>query len=91
MDRGARLYEKFVGFVNDLEEIGKSLRDAGRSYEDARKRLATGDGNLIRQVEMLRQLGVKPRKPLPPKLVAESELEGLALAAEAEDSPAEGG
>jgi DNA recombination protein RmuC len=89
MDRGARLYEKFVGFVNDLEDVGKSLRDAGRSYEDARKKLTTGDGNLIRQVEMLRQLGVKPRKPLSPKLVGEAEFEGLALAAEADadDSP----
>ncbi len=89
MDRGARLYEKFVGFVNDVEEIGKSLRDATRSYEDARKKLISGDGNLIRQVEMLRQLGVKPRKPLPPRLIEEAEpIEtGLALAAEAEEAP----
>ena len=89
MDRGAKLYEKFVGFVNDIEEIGKSLRDANRSYEDAHKKLSSGDGNLIRQVEMLRQLGVKPRKPLPPRLVEEAEPgdSGLALAAEAEGMP----
>ena len=89
MDRGAKLYEKFVGFVGDIEQIGESLRDASRSYEDAQKKLSSGDGNLIRQVEMLRQLGVKPRKPLPPRLIEEAgpgEF-GLALAAEAEDSP----
>ena len=87
MDRGARLYEKFVGFVSDLEEVGKNLRNASQSYEDARKKLSAGDGNLIRQVEMLRQLGVKPRKPLPAKLLdsAEAEEPGRALAAESEE------
>jgi DNA recombination protein RmuC len=88
MDRGAKLYEKFVGFVDDMEEIGKSLRSAGQSYEDARKKLSAGEGNLIRQVEMLRQLGVKPRKPLPMKLLetADAEAPGFALAAEASDN-----
>ena len=91
MDRGAKLYEKFVGFVNDLEEIGKSLREANQSYEVAHKKLASGDGNLIRQVEMLRQLGVKPRKPLPSRLVeaAQPDEPGFALAAEAADGQPE--
>lgn len=87
MDRGAQLYEKFAGFVADMENIGDSLRDATRSYDYAWKKLSTGQGNLIRQVEMLRQLGVKPRKPLSPKLLADSETDEpvLALAAEAEE------
>lgn len=91
MDRGAKLYEKFVGFVGDMEGIGESLRDANRCYEDARKKLSLGDGNLIRQVEMLRQLGVKPRKPLPESLLETAELEfpSLELAAEAEEPQAE--
>ncbi len=88
MDRGAKLYDKFVGFVNDLEEVGKGLRNASQSYEDARKKLSAGDGNLIRQVEMLRQLGVKPRRPLPAKLLESVEQEdpALALAGETEES-----
>ncbi len=88
MDRGARLYEKFAGFVADMEEIGKSLRDASTCYEDARSKLSIGPGNLIKQVEMLRQLGVKPRKTLPAKLLEAADVEesGLALAAEAEES-----
>lgn len=88
MDRGAKLYEKFAGFVNDMEEIGKSLRDASACYEDARNKLSMGPGNLIKQVEMLRQLGVKPRKTLSPKLLELAEVEepGLALAAEADEN-----
>lgn len=86
MDRGAKLYEKFAGFVGDMEEIGKSLRNANASYEDARKKLSEGPGNLVKQVEMLRQLGVKPRKMLSPKLLETAGVDEtlLALAAEAE-------
>ncbi|MGH9598764.1 MAG: DNA recombination protein RmuC [Terracidiphilus sp.] len=91
MDRGAKLYEKFAGFVDDMEGIGKSLRDAGQSYEEAKKKLSVGDGNLIRQVEMLRQLGVepKPRKPLPAKLLEAAEMgeRNPALTSEAEATP----
>jgi DNA recombination protein RmuC len=87
MDRGAKLYEKFAGFVDDLEKVGKSLGDASQSYESARKKLSTGDGNLVRQVEMLRELGVKPRKSLPQNLldVAAVEEPGLALAGGTDD------
>ncbi len=86
MDRGAKLYEKFAGFVSDMEEIGRSLRNATSSYEDARKKLSEGPGNLVKQVEMLRQLGVKPRKVLPPKLLeaAAADETVRALAAEAD-------
>lgn len=86
MDRGAKLYEKFAGFVSDMEEIGRSLRNASSSYEDARKKLSEGPGNLVKQVEMLRQLGVKPRKTLPPRLLEAAGVDEtvLALAAEAE-------
>jgi DNA recombination protein RmuC len=85
MDRGAQLYDKFAGFIADMESIGSSLHGATRSYDDAWKKLSGGAGNLIRQVEKLRELGVKPRKPLPPRLLAEAEADepALALAAEA--------
>ena len=62
MDRGAKLYEKFVGFIDDMEEIGDSLGSASKSYAEARKKLGVGPGNLVSQVEKLRELGVK-RKP----------------------------
>jgi DNA recombination protein RmuC len=59
------LYEKFVGFVGDLEDIGRRLKAAQSSYDDAYGKLASGKGNLIRQVERIRELGLKPSKPLP--------------------------
>jgi DNA recombination protein RmuC len=69
VERGAKLYEKFVGFVDDLEKLGKGLRDATGYYDDARRKLTEGPGNLINQVETLRKLGVKPRKQLPKGLL----------------------
>jgi len=69
------LYEKFVGFVADVEEIGRRLEAAQKSYDGAYGKLTGGKGNLIRQVERIRELGLKPAKPLPPHL-AEIALEG---------------
>ena len=90
MKRGTELYDKFVGFVSNLESVGSSLHDAQNAYEDAYKQLSTGPGNLVRQVEMLRKLGVAPKtkKQIPAKMLEAAELENdeptLALAAEAE-------
>lgn len=70
--RGAELYDKLVDFVKDLEAVGKKLRDAQDSFESAHKRLVTGKGNVIRQAEMLRDLGVKPSKALSAPLVEAS-------------------
>ena len=88
MNRGAELYDKFVGFVSDLEAVGKSLRSADLSYSNAMKKLSEGRGNLIRQVEMLKELGVRTGKSLPRNLLDDAGVEdsGLALAAEAEES-----
>jgi DNA recombination protein RmuC len=88
MNRGAELYDKFVNFVSDLEAVGKSLRSADDSYGRAMKKLSEGRGNLIRQVEMLRGLGVRTGKALPRNLLDAAGVDepGLALAAEAEES-----
>src|SRR5439155_3450080 len=67
--RGAELYDRLHDFVKDLEFVGSRLRQAQESYDSAHKRLATGKGNVIRQAEMLRDLGVKPNKALPSPLV----------------------
>jgi DNA recombination protein RmuC len=87
MNRGTALYEKFVGFVSDLEAVGKGLRTADQSYASAMKKLAEGPGNLVRQVEMLKKLGIRTSKALPRTLLDQADVEepGLALAAEAEE------
>ena len=72
-DRGAKLYEKFVGFVEALEGVGAALGKAQDSYADAASRLHSGSGNLVRQAEMLRELGVKPKRELPVGLVERAE------------------
>jgi DNA recombination protein RmuC len=91
MKRGAELYDKFVGFVHNLGQVGDALMTARRAYDEASRQLSTGSGNLVRQVELLRELGVAPKtkKQIPARLLEASKSEdgageeaGLALAAE---------
>lgn len=64
----ATLYDKFVGFVEDLDKIGQRLDQAHGSYVDAVNKLKSGKGNLIRTAENVKKLGVKPNKSLPEQL-----------------------
>jgi len=70
--RGAELYDKFVGFVEDLRKVGEQLIKARESYDSACSKFYTGKGNAIRQAELLKGLGVTPTKSLPPDLVEAS-------------------
>lgn len=67
--RGAELYDKLVGFVDDLDSLGTKLQQAQKAYEGAYNKFTGGRGNVIRQAEMLKELGVKPTKQLPQKLI----------------------
>ena len=64
-EEGGKLYDKFAGFVDDMEQIGKSLNTTAMAYTDAMKKLKTGNGNLIGRVEKLKVMGVKAKKNLP--------------------------
>jgi DNA recombination protein RmuC len=66
--RGAELYDRLTGFVDDLTALGGRLQQAQKAYDGAYSKLAGGRGNVIRQAEMLRELGVKPSKQLPQAL-----------------------
>lgn len=67
-ERAGALYEKFVNFTEDLGHIGKHVQKAGEHYEKAVRLLSEGPGNLVRQVEMLKELGAKTNKAIHPKL-----------------------
>ncbi|WP_312902500.1 DNA recombination protein RmuC [Chryseobacterium taichungense] len=68
-ERGARLYDKFVGFVDNLEKVGKNLDLAKNVYNEAYKQLSTGNDNLVIQTQKLRALGIKNKKDLPQSLI----------------------
>ena len=83
--RGADLYDKFVGFVEDMTSLGNRLRQAQRDYDDAYGKLTSGRGNLVGHAEKLRDLGVKPSKALIPAIVEaaiDESLGGLPISSE---------
>jgi DNA recombination protein RmuC len=82
--RGAELYDKLSGFVDDLQAVGARLGQAQKAYDAAHSKLATGKGNVIRQAELLREMGVKPTKSLPAPLIeaAEAGDDAMALVAQ---------
>ena len=69
------LYDKFVGFVDGLQEVGRQLDRARDAYRKAHDRLVTGKGNLVRRTEELRTLGAKAGKELPADMIEWSRTE----------------
>jgi DNA recombination protein RmuC len=67
-ERGGRLYDKFVNFVSTMTELGGTIQKAHATYDKAYAQLTTGPGNLVRQADQLKQLGVKAEKQLPKNL-----------------------
>lgn len=76
-ERGAKLYDKFAGFVENLEKVGKNIDLAKNSFSDAYKQLYTGNDNLIAQTQKLKNLGIKNKKNIASSLLdhAENRLE----------------
>ena len=73
-DRAGALYDKFVGFVNDLERVGDQIENTRKAYDGAHNKLVSGKGNLIGRAQSLIDLGVKSRKQLPATVLQESDL-----------------
>lgn len=69
------LYEKFCGFVNDLDGVGKAIETATKKYEAAQSKLHSGRGNLISSVEKIKKLGAKTNKSISQELLDKSETE----------------
>jgi DNA recombination protein RmuC len=67
------LYDKFVGFTDDLINLGRHLDTSKKHYEESMKKLSVGSGNLVRRVEDLKRLGAKASKSMDPGLLKRSE------------------
>ncbi len=76
-NRGGLLYDKFVGFVENLMAIGDSIHKAHTSYESAFSQLKDGKGNLISQAKQLKDLGVKAKKSIPTELIDDNDVNEL--------------
>lgn len=70
---GADLYDKFVGFTETMQEVGRSIKKSGESYDKAMNQMVEGKGNLVARSEKLRTLGVKATKRLAGELVEATE------------------
>lgn len=71
--QGGSLYDKFVSFINDLEKIGGQINSLQNTYQEAHKKLSSGKGNLVRQTELLKKLGIKTEKSLTDKFLTGDE------------------
>ncbi len=70
--QGGRLYDKFVSFLGDLEILGTQIERVQVTYKKAHNKLKSGDGNIIRKVKVLQELGAKTSKEIPPDYLQEN-------------------
>lgn len=70
-EEGGKLYDKFVGFVNDMQAVEQSLSKASEAYASAMSKLHTGRGCIVSKVENLKKLGAKTSKTLPSDMLPE--------------------
>lgn len=70
-EEGGKLYDKFVGFVNDMQTVEQSLGKASEAYASAMSKLHTGRGCIVSKVENLKKLGAKTSKTLPSDMLPE--------------------
>ena len=71
--RAGLLYDKFVGFLSSIDDIGKALGKATDAHEKAFSQLSSGSGNLVGQVEKLKAMGIRTKKELPQSFSRELE------------------
>ena len=86
-ESAGRMYDKFVTFVEHLEEVGKRIEQSDQAYQKAMGSLRDGKGNLVKRALDLKQLGIKTSKKLDPDISERSRLSGHAVSSgeEAED------
>ena len=73
-DKAGSIYDKLVGFVDDMKKVGVNLERAESSYDDAMKKLSEGRGNLVKKAEEMKSLNIKVKKSLPKEMIEKSEI-----------------
>jgi DNA recombination protein RmuC len=71
--RAGLLYDKFSGFIGDMQSLGTQLEQAQKKYGLAMEKLSTGRGHIVRQIEQLKEMGAKTTKSLPLSLIGDDE------------------
>jgi len=71
--QAANLYDKFVGFTEDLIKLGDQMKTANKTYSNAMNKLSEGSGNLTRRAENLKKLGVNPSKQIDSRMLERSD------------------
>jgi DNA recombination protein RmuC len=71
--RAGDLYDKFVGFTDDLLMLGRHLDTSKKFYEESMKKLSVGSGNLVGKVENLKKLGARAEKSIDNRLLSRAE------------------
>jgi DNA recombination protein RmuC len=74
-NKAGDMYDKFVGFVDDLIAVGTKMRDSQKAYEGAMNKLKEGSGNLVKRAEDLKKLGAKASKAIDQRLIERADLD----------------
>ena len=62
---GSKIYDKLCAVMMDLQKLGKSIQQTGKSYQMSMQKLCNGKGNLLGQAHKLKELGVETHRSLP--------------------------
>ena len=84
-DKASKLYDKLRLFLTDMEQVGQSLDKASQNYQGAMNKLALGRGNVIRQAESFKELGVEVKRPIPQSVLEIAQNDVLGERHQAED------
>jgi len=76
-EKAGELYDKLLGFVESMEDVGAGLKKANQNYEKAMGQLSTGKGNAIKKAEELKALGADTKKQFPERLIDNTEIIGV--------------
>ena len=72
-EESGKMYDKFVGFIDDMLKIAKAIEQTKAAYDNAMTKLSTGNGNLVKRAEDLKKIGAKASKSLPQNLIDKQE------------------